>query len=178
MWLQPCTRDSQWVKYLKMVILEIPNVWFWSVFLQPITYMRITWCSPYSSAQWYIILTYSTLVTSSTIITRCCPFCTWVTLYTPFIAIATVMMTSCYLWTDKLPAIISTTTWRTFCCSNFVTIVSRRTVQTLVAAGLILITPWTTWCTGGAVLFTIVHIMNSLTVNTSNTLLYPPTLSH
>ena len=158
----------------------MPNVRFWSVFLKLITYMRITCHMMLSifSAQWYIILTYSTLVTSSAIITRCCPFCTWVTLYTPFIAIATKMMTLCYLWTDKLPAIISAATWRTFCCSNFVAIVTRRAVQTLVTASLILITPWITWCTGDAVLLTIVHIMNSLTVNTSNTLLYPPILSH
>ena len=37
MWLQPSRRDSQWVKYLKLVILKIPNVWFGSVFLKPIT---------------------------------------------------------------------------------------------------------------------------------------------
>ena len=37
-WLQPSRRDSQWVKYFKWVILEIPNVWFGSVFLKPATF--------------------------------------------------------------------------------------------------------------------------------------------
>ena len=36
-WLQPSRRDSQWVKYFKLVILEIPNVQFGSVFLKPVT---------------------------------------------------------------------------------------------------------------------------------------------
>ena len=39
-WLQPSTRDSQWVKYFKLVILEVPNVPFGSVFLKPVTFME------------------------------------------------------------------------------------------------------------------------------------------
>ena len=37
-WLQPSRRDSQWVKYFKLVIL---NVQFGSVFLKPITYFTL-----------------------------------------------------------------------------------------------------------------------------------------
>ena len=37
-WLQPSRKDSQWVKYFKLVILEIPNVRFWLIFLKPVTY--------------------------------------------------------------------------------------------------------------------------------------------
>ena len=37
-WLQPSRWDSQRVKYFKLVILKIPNVWFGLVILKPVTY--------------------------------------------------------------------------------------------------------------------------------------------
>ena len=35
--IQPSRRDSQWVKYFKLVILKIPNMRFRSV-IEPVTY--------------------------------------------------------------------------------------------------------------------------------------------
>ena len=42
--LQPSKRDSQWVKYFKVVILEIPNMRFGSVFLKPVAYAYLISC--------------------------------------------------------------------------------------------------------------------------------------
>ena len=39
-WLQSNTTELQWLEYLKLVFLEIPNVITWSVFQNQVTYAQ------------------------------------------------------------------------------------------------------------------------------------------
>ena len=41
MWLHPGIREPQWVQCFKLVIHELPNVQFRSVFVNPVTYNRL-----------------------------------------------------------------------------------------------------------------------------------------
>ena len=39
-WIKSSTRELQWVQSFKLIILELPNVWFRMIIANPVTYIH------------------------------------------------------------------------------------------------------------------------------------------